>query len=413
MLDEKTWTDDVLNIFILDENSQRAEQLEACLQGGSRSIKRVDELSVLIKAVDKNQIDLLFLAEELPSHGGASELCSRVRERMTKAGLPILIVCEELNATARIRAYDAGASDIISSTFDTSEIEYIARHHLGLRKDRLKNFKERDRLVLLEKMNALGFMAAGVAHEVANPIGFISVSTENLEADLENFKKFLFKLIEEEADEELLETFRSKLAPISAHLDIIQDGCSRIRNITRELQTFARHRPQEVRTVHISNVVSNVFGLVKTRFKRRASFACNEINRLTVKGQAAELTQAFLSLVLNAVEAIVKKQDAEDNKTPGKVTVSIRILGDKGMVEVSDTGSGISKDEKNMVFQPGYTTKEDVVTGMGLSLARSTFEDHGGRLRVLSRPGEGATFIVELPVGAVEEASPLDRFGQL
>lgn len=402
MLDEKTWTETVLNIAVFDHDESRVQALVACLEGDLRKVLRITEWDLLLKSIGKGEIDLICLDETAFQDDGNSSI-QNIRINASQSLLPILALCRDSKQMTRLAMLKAGANDVISEPFEAPSLDVLIRHHLGIRFEQLASNRKRDRLVLLEKMNALGFLAAGVAHEVANPIGFISVSTENLEADLDGFKKFLFNLIEEEADNAMLEAFRAKLAPISAHLDIIQDGCSRIRNITRELQTFARHRPEEARTVLISGVIANVFGLVKTRYKRRANFSLNEINRLTVKGCAAELTQAFLSLMLNGVESIIRKQEAEDDKTPGKITVSIRVLGHKGMIEISDSGLGIVKEQKAHIFQPGYTTKDDVVTGMGLSLARTIFEDHGGRLRVISRPGEGSTFIGELPVGRGED----------
>lgn len=257
--------------------------------------------------------------------------------------------------------------------------------------------RARDYLVLREKIDAMGVLSAGVAHEVANPIGFVTVSTENMQADLDKFREFLFQMMGEEADEEVVETFKSKLIPLSSHLDIILDGCERIRNITRELQHFARTSPGKDRAVRVIDLVENMVGLARTRYKRRVEFKVSGDAEVKVKGQAAEINQAVLSLIFNGSQAIVRKQDAMGNRNPGTLNLVISTHEQLVELRVTDNGEGIPGEIQDKVFDAGFTTRKDGGTGMGLTLARHVAEKHGGRLSLFSTNGEGTTATMILP----------------
>lgn len=262
--------------------------------------------------------------------------------------------------------------------------------------------KKRDYLLLREKMEAMGSLSAGVAHEVANPIGFVTVSTENMQADLENFKDFLFSMVGEDADEEVVESFKSRLIPLSSHLDIILDGCERIRGITRELQAFARCSPGKARKVVLMDLVENMVAFAKTRFKRRATFAVTGDATAQVMGRSAELNQVFYSILLNATQAIVRDQEDRGDRTPGKIRINIASRAELIEIQFSDDGPGIEPHLLATIFEPGYSTREDGGTGMGLTVARRVIEDHNGRLTLNSQVGEGTVVNIILPMAKEE-----------
>lgn len=258
--------------------------------------------------------------------------------------------------------------------------------------------QSRDRLVLRDKMFAQNMLAAGIAHEVANPIGFVAGSAENMQADLEKFHMFLFAMLGDEADPEVVASFKNQLEPLDEHLTIILGGCDRIRETTRELQAFARSAPGGERRVAVEPLLENVIYLVKARYKRRANIELELVEQPFVKGHAAELVQAFMAILLNACQSMERKQEREKRRNPGDLNVKLFTSDQQVLVEVCDSGEGMSPADQSKIAQAGYSTREDGGTGMGFTLTQCIMADHRGKIEVESTLGMGSTVTLSLPL---------------
>lgn len=261
--------------------------------------------------------------------------------------------------------------------------------------------RQRDLLILREKNEAMNLLSAGVAHEVANPIGFVTVGTENLQADLEKYREFLGHMLADE-EPEVLEAFSEKLDPLVGHLDIILSGCTRIREITRELQAFARATPGKSRKLIVAHLIENIFGLARTRFKRQAQFVLDGETGLKVLGSAADLNQVFLNMILNAVQAIIRRQETSGDRTPGEVRCTLSHSGDVLRIQVRDDGDGIAPERRDQLFKSGAQQRMDGSPCLGLHLAQRILEDHGGHVS-LGVADRGAVFVIQLPLAPVDE----------
>ncbi len=262
--------------------------------------------------------------------------------------------------------------------------------------------RQRDLLILRERNEVMNLLCAGVAHEVANPIGFVTVGTENLQADLEKYREFLGHMLADE-DAEVLEAFAGKLEPMVGHLDIILGGCTRIRDITRELQAFARATPGKSRKLIVAHLIENIFGLARTRYKRQAQFVLDGETGLKVLGSAADLNQVFLNLILNAVQAIIRRQEGSADRTPGEVRCTLSHSSEVVRIQVRDDGDGISLDRRDLLFRSGANQRADGTPCMGLHLAQRILEEHGGHLS-LGTAERGAVFVIQLPLAPADEA---------
>jgi signal transduction histidine kinase len=224
-----------------------------------------------------------------------------------------------------------------------------------------------------EKMAAFGLFAAGVAHEIGNPLAAISSELELL------------------LGEQDLPTVQNSLSQI-------REQVGRISRILRELVDFARRRRDTEADLSLNSVISDTLRLIRPDPRMRSVVLSTELDPDIPAVRLVEdrLVQVLLNLVLNALDAM---------PSGGKLAIRTRPLGDAILLEVADSGVGMSEEIRARAFEPLFTTKpQGKGTGLGLSICADFVAAVGGRIEVESRPGEGATFRVTLPARANEEA---------
>ena len=222
-----------------------------------------------------------------------------------------------------------------------------------------------------ERLSSLGQLAAGVAHEIRNPLNAISMASQRLK------REFM------PADEEKVKEFQTLAG-------VIRDEIRRLNGIIEEFLTFSKSRRLELRDCPVQEVLQKILQLITTEASARGIALRTdwEEKPVVIPMDMDKLQQAFLNFIKNAMESISGE---------GMVTLSVRKT-DKGLVSVriSDTGCGMTTEEVDRIFNPEYTTKEKGL-GLGLPLAHEIIRGHGGEIRVLSRKGEGTTFEILLP----------------
>ena len=254
-------------------------------------------------------------------------------------------------------------------------------------------------LVQSEKMASLGTLTAGVAHEINNPTNFVHVSAQNLEADLTKFQQFLFELAGDDAEEEILDSFRRQFKPLHDHLATIRSGTERIKIIVQDLRAFSQLDSADQRVVQITELIQSTVNLVRTKHLEIAEFITDFKTSPELLCHPAQLNQVFMNLIVNASDAIRDKQRQQSQKTPGLITITCRLMGNIIEVAIKDNGGGMTDETKNRLFEPFYTTKDvGEGTGLGLSISYGIVQQHNGQLHVDSELGVGTTFRVRLPV---------------
>jgi two-component system, NtrC family, sensor kinase len=270
------------------------------------------------------------------------------------------------------------------------------------------------RMVQTEKLASLGQLVAGVAHEINNPLAFVSNNVAVLERDLRDlialvgsYRQFPRPSAPEHA------ALNAHIDEVSAQLDLeytldnlpklierTREGLRRIERIVKDLRLFARVDEGEWNEVDLNPGIESSVNMVQGYARKRGARLVMELGSLPlIRCRAARVHQVIVNLLMNAIDACT---------ADGVVTIRTGVEpGTEGVrIEVSDTGCGIDPLIRERIFDPFFTTKPiGQGTGLGLSISYGIVEEHRGTIDVQSTPGQGASFVIHLPLGNNRSAS--------
>ena len=251
-------------------------------------------------------------------------------------------------------------------------------------------------------------MAAGIAHEINNPIGFINSNLrtmgeyredlmrliEKYEALANNIKSnnhdLLSSMVNDLADTKMEIRFDFIMSDFSKLIQESRDGAFRVYKIVRDLRGFARADDAERKFADINASLDSTLNIVWNELKYKAEVIKDYGEIPEIECLPTQLNQVFMNILVNAAHSI---------KNRGKITIKTYSEGERVFVEISDTGAGIPEENLTKIFDPFFTTKEPGKgTGLGLSIVYGIIKKHNGEIKVKSKVGEGTTFIIELPV---------------
>jgi len=292
----------------------------------------------------------------------------------------------------------------------TTQNEEIELQHNRL-KQSLHDLKYTQAMLIhSEKMASLGQLTAGVAHEINNPVNFISngvegliQQTEILIALLRQYESAAVQLPpEKKASIAALKQklgFDDTLNDIQELTKLIKTGVERTTHIVKSLRTFSHEGQKTFSHVNLNDQLAATLIMIQSEIKGRIEVVCTFDPQLPlIACNIGEINQVFMNMIMNAIQAI-----------DGKGTISVttrRLAGDKVAVEITDTGSGIPNEMKHLIFDPFFTTKEvGKGTGLGLAISATIIEKHQGKISVESEPGQGTRFIIVLPINQPENAT--------
>jgi signal transduction histidine kinase len=263
-----------------------------------------------------------------------------------------------------------------------------------------------NQLLQSEKMASIGQLAAGVAHELNNPIGFVHSNLGTLDGYLRDLMAIIAAYeTEAEASGKTVEAVRRLMEDcdfaylkedIFSLLGESKEGLGRVRKIVQDLKSFSRVGEQEWQESDLHQGIDSTLNIVWNELKYKCKVIKEYGDLPLVNCLISQINQVFMNLLVNAGHAIEKQ---------GTITIrTYRQGSDQVCVEISDTGKGIAPEHINRIFEPFFTTKPvGKGTGLGLSLSYSIIQRHGGHIAVDSELGKGSRFTICLPIVGAQQ----------
>ncbi len=384
-----------------------------CFQAGS-----ADEAEDVLQAGD---IDLCFLDISMPDKPGDVFLkkLKRIYPEVAVIMLTGISTPEMAN-----KCRDLGADDYLVKPIEAESLLITLNnvqdrrrllqenmiYHTQMEKKLVEQAEKlqasQSMLIQQEKLAAIGQLAAGVAHEINNPLGFITSNLNTLMKYAAKFKDYresvndLCKTLQPESQQQFNDLnnklkFDALLEDLPELIDESIDGAKRIKTIVQSLKSFSRPDADEAVPVNVNECLENAITVVWNEIKYNSKLERDFAELQPVRGYPQQLAQVFMNLLVNASHAITAE---------GLIT--IRTSASNGMVTVtiSDNGCGIAPENLNKIFDPFFSTKPPGKgTGLGMSIVSNIVQKHGGRIYVASEVGQGTTFTTQLPLDRTDE----------
>ncbi len=358
------------------ELERKGQEIQALLDGIT------DLMAVLSETLLIQRVNDVF-ADWYPQRDPIGRPCFKIfRDRDSPCeNCPAVRALEQGRVVKELFIYKVGGDfrhfEVIASPLKTSSTG--ERRVLLFKRDVTLEKKFQAQFYLAEKMATVGVLAAGVAHEINNPLAAVHGFAQGLKRRLTRLEPCV--------DADLFKDFRE-------YLETITRECLRCHDIVRTLLTFSRPTASSMGQVDLNRCVTDILFLLKHRFKGRAELVvCTDLcpDIPLIMGDESQLKQVIVNLLSNAFDAIA---------AAGTIRISTRAMDEGCELAVADSGCGIPAEVQDKLFEPFYTTKPvGQGVGIGLSTCYSIVRQHGGRIRVVSTVGEGAVFHVFLPGG--------------
>jgi len=474
------------DILIIDDTPENLNLLSTMLSEQGYKVRSVTKGSTGLRGAQAAPPDLILLDVNMPQMNGY-EVCQHLKADERTREIPVIFISALGDALDKVKAFRVGGVDYITKPFQVEEVLARIENHLTITRlsqqlqqqnillseqniqlsreieerkqaeEALRQSEARERekareleqtlgelkstqaqLIQAEKMSSLGRMVAGIAHELNNPVSFIS---GNLSYARQYFQDLL----------ELIQLYQNTYANPTGEIqqlvskidlnflmedwsklmDSMQVGARRIQKIVLSLRNFSRLDENDLKSVDIHEGIDNTLLILQHRLKaegdRTAIQLIKDYNQLPlVTCYASQLNQVFLNLLNNAIDAVESKPDSRlitihtsliqnSNGTQRASCWASQIPNDSAqtsnhqsvVILITDNGPGMSKEILHKIFDPFFTTKP-VGSGMGLGLSISyhiVVEKHRGQLSCISAPGYGTAFLVDIPVNLTAVSS--------
>jgi len=422
-----------MRILLVDDNPDNLEVLsEAIQQHGWKALMATDGESAIEQAEYANP-DLIILDVMMPGIDGL-ETCRRLKANSITQHIPVIFMTALSDATDKVKGLEIGAIDYITKPFQQEEV--IARLKLHLKISHLtrtleQQVKERTaeltqslqqlqhtqlQMIQTEKMSALGNLVAGIAHEMNNPLGFISATLKQAKPNIGDLIEHL-KLYQESLpnpSEEIINHAEEIdldycIDDLSKMIDSMVAACDRIENISTSLRNFSRADRDDKQPFNLHEGIDSTILILKHRLKANELRPAIEVfteygNIPDVKCFPGQLNQVFMNILANAIDALDESNAGcsfeKIKANPNQITITTFVADQQVKIIIADNGIGMSEEVKQRIFDHLFTTKAvNKGTGLGLTITQQIIVDqHDGQLDCFSMPGEGTKFVITLPI---------------
>ncbi|HWE49505.1 MAG TPA: response regulator [Bryobacteraceae bacterium] len=378
-------------MLVVDDNAANRDIVKRNLERQGYQVITASDGPEGLELLAAGGIDLVLLDVIMPGVDGL-EVLRRLKEDTALREIPVVMMSALDETSGVVRCIKMGAEDYLMKPFDP--VLLSARIGASLEKKRL-----RDELVLQENMASLGALTAGIAHEIRNPLNFVTN----------------FATASREVLQELRENPNSPelLRQLDEYLQKIDEHGKRADRIVRGMLMHSRGKSGEPETVDLKNLLADCVNLAyhalraqDRDFNSRIDVDIETGGVGPIRAVPQEISRVFLNILNNAFYAVWERKKSEGAAFHPAVAITARNLPDTAEIRVTDNGPGIAPDELQKIFNPFYTTKPaGAGTGLGLSLSYEIIvRGHHGTIRAESIPGVRTEFIVTLPLERCREA---------
>ncbi len=403
-------------ILIVDDEPSYLKMISHMLEKNGYETVQAGSTQEALLILKSYVIEVCLLDIQMPNQSG-DKFLNTVKHSYPDVAFIMSTGNNDLDMAAK--CHDMGADDYLLKPFNVERLlislhnvlerRHLARENKYYRTQMEKKLEEQaeqlrsshSMLIQQEKLAAIGQLAAGVAHEINNPLGFIYSNLSTLQIYTERISDYLDKVNLQSAHlppEQLKELqLLQKNSKINTVLDDLPellaetiDGAERIKKIIQSLKSFSRNDPDQSLPVCVNECLEKAITMVWNEIKYIAQIEKDLQTLPTIQGYPQQLSQVFMNLLINAVHAM---------SSNGLIRVTTTATDDAIRVTVSDNGSGIAPQHLHKIFDPFFTTKAPGKgTGLGMCIIKDIINKHEGSIDVSSTLGQGTTFTIHLPL---------------
>ena len=381
-----------LRILLVEDDENDAALVLRHLRKSGYDVhhERVDTGAAMAEALTRPW-DLVLSDFSMPTFSAPDALAVLKEQQVD---IPFIIVSGTIDDEMAVDAMRAGAQDFLTKGKFARLIPAIERE-LREAAIRAQQRKMQEQLLITDRMASVGTLAAGVAHEINNPLAALVANLEVVALSVAALLKG------GRSPEEGMKGLRD----IEEPLRDAREAADRVRQIVKDVKIFSRVDASESRPIDVHRIMDSSLRIAWNEIRNRARLTKNYGKVPMVQGNESRMGQVFLNLIVNAAQAI-----REGNPAGNEIRITTALAaGDDGRVavEVRDTGSGMSEAVRSKIFDAFFTTKpEGVGTGLGLSICHRLISEMGGAISVESEEGKGSVFRILLPAAKGDAVTP-------
>jgi len=404
-------------ILIIDDDPSLRKTLADILKFKGYATLAAKDGAEGLACMQKNTVNLALIDLGLPDISGFDVL-SRIKADHPSTA--VIILTGNATVESAIEATNRGAFSYLVKPYEIEQLMLQIKRAIEKQQADQEQEILLARLLQSQKLESVGRLAAGIAHEINTPIQFISTNINFINEsflELSPVLTTLLKLLESVKKGAVTEAQVKALDAIVAHLDWdylmeeipraidqSKDGIQRVTSIIQAMKEFSHPGSKQKVNADLNRIIETTITVSRNEWRYVAEVETDLDPELqTVPCLADEMGQVFLNLLVNAAHAIENKHDTHPEGEKGQITLSTRQDDHYVEIRITDTGGGIPKHIQDKVFDPFFTTKEvGKGTGQGLAIAHDVITGkHNGTLVFETEPGIGTTFIIRLPRGRV------------
>ncbi|MBD2448341.1 hybrid sensor histidine kinase/response regulator [Nostoc sp. FACHB-152] len=415
-------------VLVVDDNPTNIQVLFDVLTEIGYRVAIAKSGEAALQRLQSYHPDIILLDVMMPGIDGF-ETCQRLKANSATRDIPVIFMTALSDSLDKVKGLSLGAVDYITKPIQHEEALARIQVHLQLYHSQkalakrttelsqaLENLKQAQvHLVQSEKMSSLGQMMAGIAHEINNPMNFISGNLAPAKEYIQDLMKFLELYLECHPQP------HPKIAAWMKQVDIaylkedlpklvnsLEIGSDRIRQLVLSLRNFSRLDETEFRAVDIHEGIESTLLILQHRLKASPEYPAIQVIRdygqlPLVECYASQLNQVLMNILSNAIDALESSWENREQTSTVNPTITIRTSHSQDnwvSISIADNGTGIPEAVHCQLFDPFFTTKPiGKGTGLGLSISYEIItKKHNGKIDCYSHPGQGTEFVVQIPV---------------